>query len=212
MKSFLYTAVAASALLGHASSFASATVNTGQSAIDNGVRVALLGGSNSWVMQRHALSFFNDALYPAGKDSVTAIAPASLQTASRYGQLLVMTNLNAPVSALTFSAQTNGSAHIESLRSSGGIQFVALGNEYSSSGGSLQITNLRVDTTTQSVYADLTGGNGASAVIGMHLFNYGSVYGSLDLPRHSATSQELIFSGLSLTQSSADYFSSRWES
>ncbi|MFT3855956.1 MAG: PEP-CTERM sorting domain-containing protein [Aquabacterium sp.] len=48
---------------------------------------------------------------------------------------------------------------------------------FATTGGSLTLTNIKVDLTTQSIYANLTGANGVGTLHNQLIWNYGAIEG-----------------------------------
>jgi hypothetical protein len=174
MKFNLKSLVAAAAFVaaGAANAAAPLTLEVGGSVTDQGWTVTGLTGSGTLSFSPILL----EALF-AGSVFVEGVEPA---VATIEGGLAeggyVSVKAAAPVTSLsgTFDGTT---VSIANVSTAGGAKQTSFADDFTNTGGSLEIKNLRVDLGARIVYADLVGGNGVGTVNNLALWNIGKIEG-----------------------------------
>ena len=133
------------------------------------------------------------SLFDGAYSSITAAAPITALTGSFDGTTVSVSQV-----------QTAGGALQTSIADGDGEDPTT---NYVTKGGSLAITNLRVDLGAKLVYADLLGGNGVGAHNGVALWNIGTISGPTTIAAQVGTfTVENQLSGLSITADSFELF------
>jgi len=194
--------VAAAFVAAGAANAADLTLNAGGSVTDQGWTVSGLTGSGTLSFSPLLLQ----ALY-AGSVDVAGVDPA---VATIVGSLadggFVSIDAAAPITSLTGSFDGT-TVTVGQVATAGGALQTAYADDFTNSGGSLAITNLRVDLGAKIVYADLEGGNGVGLKQNIALWNIANISG----PTSFAAVQGTITSvneltGLSITSEAFGYF------
>lgn len=117
----------------------------------------ILGGSAQINATPLALSMFN-----ATKTTSTATAPATLSTISKPDKSTILASLEAtlPMLAVTYDAQ---SGQILSERLGGALNFSVTQPGLASDGGSLTLSDVRIDLVGKQIIANVDGANGVGA-------------------------------------------------
>lgn len=131
---------------------------------------------------------------------ISAAAPATLLAGAYpapddYAQFA---HIRAPIQSVTFDDTTRTVTGVQSL--GGLVQTVATANA-ASRGGNITVQNIRVDLTTKTLFADVSGANGLASS-NIAFFNYTSLSGSTTMPTLLAGQSATInttLSGLTLT-------------
>jgi len=175
MKFALKTLVAVSAFAAAGvASAASATLATGASVTADGYTVSDLSGSGALTFSSTLIGALN-----AGRISVTGVAPATANVVTKTNAITKVTQIvsasaAAPVSSLTGNFG-NGSLTVTEVTTLGGAKQTAATANIATTGGSLDVTNLRVDLAGKKVYADLNGGNGVGLKTNVYLWDIASI-------------------------------------
>jgi PEP-CTERM motif len=176
MKFALKTLVAVSAFAAAGvASAASATLATGASVTADGYTVSDLSGTGSLTFSSTLIGALN-----AGKITVSGVAPATANVVTKTNAITKVTQIvsasaAAPVSSLT-GTFGNGSLTVTEVTTLGGaLQTAPTTPNIATTGGSLAVTNLRVDLVGKKVYADLNGGNGVGLQTNVYLWDIGSI-------------------------------------
>jgi len=164
--------IAAAALV--AAGFANAaplTLNVGDSVTDQGWTVSDLTGSGTLSFSSTLLGALN-----AGGVQVAQVDPAVVTTTKRSNGKYLSVSAAAPVTSLsgTFDGTT---VAISSMATAGGALQTAEDDGFTTTGGSLAITNLRVDLDAMRVYATLDGANGVGVVNDLYLWDITTITG-----------------------------------
>lgn len=175
MKFALKTLVAVSAFAAAGmASAASATLTTGGSVEAEGYVVSDLTGTGNLTFSSTLIGALN-----AGKVTVTGVAPATANVTTKYNAITKVTSIAtasaaAPVSSLT-GTFGDGSLTVTEVTTLGGAKQTAASANIATTGGSLEVTNLRVDLVGKKVYADLLGGNGVGLKTNVYLWDIASI-------------------------------------
>jgi hypothetical protein len=175
MKFALKTLVAVSAFAAAGvASAATATLATGGSIAAEGYVVSDLSGTGALTFSSTLIGALN-----AGKITVTGVAPATANVVTKTNAItkatsIVSASAAAPVSSLT-GEFGNGSLTVTEVTTLGGAKQTAATANIATNGGSLEVTNLRVDLAGKKVYADLNGGNGVGLKTNVYLWDIASV-------------------------------------
>lgn len=137
------------------------TLAVGESATDQGWTVSNLNGSGALTFSKNLIGALN-----AGGVLVSEINPANLSAEFVTGGTQYKSiSIGAPIQSLSgaFDGTTLSITGVTTI--GGALQFAATDPDgFASTGGSLAITNLRIDLTQLKVFADLEGANG----LGLH--------------------------------------------
>jgi hypothetical protein len=131
-----------------------------------------------------------------GSVSVAAAGGASSSIVGSAGSYTAVA-VGAPVSALTLDTSTN---EITTAYSTGGALQTAGAVSSVSKGGSVSVTNLKIDLTTKTIYADIVGTSLAGATVndlGVAAFTFTSITGPTALT--GVGTYNTVFSGLAMT-------------
>jgi PEP-CTERM motif len=175
MKFALKTLVAVSAFAAAGmASAASATLTTGGSVEAEGYSVSGLSGTGALTFSSTLIGALN-----AGKVTVTGVAPATANVTTKFNNITKVTSIAtasaaAPVSSLT-GTFGDGSLTVTEVTTLGGAKQTAATANIATNGGSLEVTNLRVDLVGKKVYADLLGGNGVGLKTDVYLWDIASI-------------------------------------
>lgn len=155
---------------------------------------------------------FSTALVGAlnsGGINVTEVAPATAIIERRANGQYKSVSASAPVTSLS-AEHSGGTVAVTSVSTQGGALQTAEEDPegFASTGGSLSITNLRVDLTSKKVFATLVGGNGVGTVNDLHLWDIANIEGATsfaDSPDGTTTSVNAL-TGLSINKPAFDLF------
>lgn len=204
-------AVAAFAAAGVASA-ASVTLTSGGSVSDFGYSLSDLSGSGTLTFSSTLIGALN-----AGKVQVSGVTPATADVVYKTNTVTKVVSIStasaaAPVTSLTGDYTAN-SLSVTQVTTAGGALQSAKTSNIATTGGSLEITNLRVDLTAKKVYADLNGGNGVGLKTNVYLWDIASIGGSttFNLPANVPSTGTVIsstntLSGLTINQPAFDLF------
>ncbi|TAK92936.1 MAG: PEP-CTERM sorting domain-containing protein [Aquabacterium sp.] len=194
--------VAAALVAAGAANASSLTLTPGGSVTDQGWTVSGLSGSGT-------LSFSSDllgALY-AGSVDVAQVDPAQVTIVGSLADGgFTQVSAAAPITGLTgtFDGTT---VSVSQVATAGGALQTSYADDFTNSGGSLEIKNLRVDLGAKIVYADLVGGNGVGEKNGIALWNIGSITGPTSITAAEGTfTVTNHLSQLSITDQAFGYF------
>jgi hypothetical protein len=117
----------------------------------------------------------------------------------------------APVTSL-FGDITGDILSVYSVRTAGGALQIAESDDLTNTGGTLALTNLRVDLVDKRVYADMEGANGVGLKPQVHLWNFARIAGPTTLTVERANELYGVASatneitGLQITGEAFGYF------
>lgn len=166
----LKSVAVAAAVAASASSFA-ATINAGSSPL------YLVSGTGTLSFTDAVISAF-----AAGGVAITPVAPATWTAPSAA----------TPVNEIV----TGGSGAVQTVTTSGGL-FQKSTPNFTNTGGDITVTNLKVDFTSNTIYANVSGANGLASNPNLALFTFSSVTGDTNIS--SAGTYNTTISGLSMT-------------
>lgn len=175
MKFAMKTLVAASAFVAAGmAGAASGTLATGSSITAEGYTLSDLSGSGSLTFSSTLIGALN-----AGRVSVTGVEPAVANVTFKTNNITKVVSINtasaaAPVTSLT-GDYGNGTLVATQVTTAGGALQTAASSNIATTGGSLSVTNLRVDLVNKKVFADLNGGNGVGLRTNVDLWSIGSI-------------------------------------
>ena len=113
----------------------------------------------------------------AGGVQVAQVDPAVVTSTKRTNGKYASVSAAAPVTALDFTSTGTNSITVNGVSTAGGALQTAEADDFTTTGGSLAITNLRVDLGASRVYADLEGANGVGALSNVYLWDITTITG-----------------------------------
>ena len=175
MKFAFKSIVAAAAFVAAgAASASSLTLTSGSSVTDQGWTVSNLTGSGTLSFSSTLIGALN-----AGGVQVSQVSPAvvttttTTPTSSKYKTV----SAAAPVTSLTGTFDGSTVA-VTQVGTAGGALQTAVDDGFTTTGGTLSITNLTVDLTAKRVYATLIGANGVGTVNNLYLWDIATITGA----------------------------------
>jgi hypothetical protein len=203
MKFAFKSIVAAAAFVAAgASSAAAVTVDVGGSTTSGNWILSELTGAGTLSFSPLLISALN-----AGGVQVAEVAPATVVAKQNTRFKYTSVSAAAPVTSLSGDL-TGNAVTVGSVATAGGALQTAEDDGLTNTGGTLSITNLKVDLGAKRVYADITGGNGVGAKTGVHLWNFANITGSptsFDLIEGANLANNEI-TGLTITTEAFGYF------
>jgi len=195
-------AIAAAFVAAGVANAADLTLTPGASVTDQGWTVSGLSGSGTLSFSPLLL----EAL-AAGSVAVSGVAPADVQVVGGLAEgAYVSVSAAAPITALTGSFDGT-TVSVNKVATAGGALQTSYADDFTNSGGSLEIKNLTVDLGAKMVYADLVGGNGVGAVSNVALWTIGTVTGPTSLVAVEDTiTVKNTLSNLSITEGAFGLF------
>lgn len=205
MKFALKSIVAAAAFVafGVAHAGATLTLPVNGSVTDQGWTVSNLSGSGKLAFSSALVGALN-----SGGITVTAVAPAISDIVTRTNGQYKSVAAAAPVTSLSGSFDGT-TLSISSVGTAGGALQTALVDPegFASTGGSLSITNLRVDLGAKKVFARLEGGNGVGVVDNLYLWDIANITGPTSFAAvPGVTTSVNSLTGLSINAPAFDLF------
>ncbi|MBU0914853.1 PEP-CTERM sorting domain-containing protein [Aquabacterium parvum] len=104
----------------------------------------------------------------------------------------VNASAQAPVTALTYSVE-NDNLNVLGVQTDGGVHLSTVKNSATNGAGFLSITDLKVDLTTKTVYADIVGANGVGTLNDHALWTYDTITGPTSF--HMRTGSDVDWTG-----------------
>lgn len=208
MKFNLKSLVAAAAFVaaGAANAADPLTLDVGGSITQGGWTVSNLTGSGTLSFSGNAESGLTGALN-AGSVFVEVLDPATGQISGGLDQGgYTSIAIAAPVTSLsgTFDGTT---VSISNVSTAGGAKQTSFADDFTNTGGTLEIKNLRVDLGARLVYADLVGGNGSGIANNLALWNIGKIEGPTTFTaREGVITSNNTLSELSITPDAFNFF------
>lgn len=164
-------------------------------------------GESQWSFSRALVAALN-----VGTNSLSEITPGDIVSGRAYFGSSVLT---VPVSGVDYDASSLG---LSAVQTSGGLTITSANVLYVALGGSIDITDLKVDLGSNRVYATLRGDfsgvpaykagqgdpNRVETIQDFHLFDYSVLEGSTVLELGGETS--FTVSGLTITNSGLGHF------
>jgi len=174
MKSVFKSLVIASSLVAAGLSSAGAvTIETTGSVTSGDWTLSGLSGTGTLSFSSTLIGALN-----AGGVQVAAVSPAEVTTTKRSNGKYLTVSAAAPVTSLT-GTQTSGDLFTANgVLTAGGALQTAEDDGFTTTGGSLAITNLRVDLDSKKVFATLVGANGAGTVNDLYLWDITTITGA----------------------------------
>ena len=151
---------------------ASLTLNAGGSVTDQGWTVSNLTGSGTLSFSTTLIGALN-----AGGVQVAQVDPAVVTSTKRTNGKYSAISAAAPVTSLSGSFDGT-TVSVLGVSTAGGALQTAEADDFTTTGGSLAITNLRVDLTAKKVYATLVGANGVGTVNDLYLWDITTISGA----------------------------------
>ncbi|MFT3855958.1 MAG: PEP-CTERM sorting domain-containing protein [Aquabacterium sp.] len=181
---------------------ATVTLYTGDTAGVDGYEMSNLHGGGSLEFSDLLVGALNIA-----NISTAAVSPSVLTDAD-------VMSVSAPIQSLTGSFNTDTAMFTATkVGTLGGATMTALGklpsgkNNAATTGGSLSLTNIKVDLTTSSIYATLTGANGVGTRNNQLIWNYGAIEGATTFAAVQGTTHAVNkLSQLTITTEAFDLF------
>lgn len=177
------------------------TLNAGGTVSDGNWTFSELAGTGTLSFSSTLIGALN-----AGGVVITQVDPALLSITKNSKGKYTSVSAAAPVSSLTGDLSGN-SFSATSVSTLGGALQTTEDDGFTTTGGSLSITNLRVDLTTKRVYAKLVGGNGVGTHDNLYLWDITTVTGPTTVSIVDGTnsfSNELT--GLTINKPAFDLF------
>lgn len=201
--SFKHLALASAFLMAGAAQAAVTplTLSTGGSVTDQGWTVSGLSGSGNLTFSASLVGALN-----SGGVTVDPVTPALVTAPTNTRGFYTAISAAAPVQSLTgtFDGST---VSILGVGTTGGALLTATPDNFTNTGGSLSISNLRVDLSTKSVFASLTGANGVGSVNNFLLWNYTTLTGPTSFAAVTGTTSSTnTLSGLTINTSAFNTF------
>lgn len=177
----------------------SITIGTGASVDSLGTTFSGLGGTGTLQFSELLLGALQIAAI-----QTTAAAPGVLTVDEETGAI----SAAAPVTALTGTNDNSaGTFTATKVNTAGGAVMTAAKKNVATTTGSLTVTNLTVDLGTQSIYADLIGGNGVGTKTQVKVWDYAAITGSTTIDTAAGThTTNNVLSGLTITTEAFDIF------
>lgn len=151
------------------------TLTTGSSVQANGYVFENLEGSGTLSFSRLLITALNLASV-----GMQAVPDATLQISTFTNAVgavkYVSASAAAPVTALTFSVDES-SVTLQRVATNGGSLQTTVKNAATHGSGSLSISDLQVDLTTKTIYADIVGANGVGTLNDYALWTYNTISG-----------------------------------
>lgn len=202
MKRVLKSLALAAFVMAGSAHAAALTLSTGSSVSDQGWTVSNLSGSGNLVFSSSLIGALN-----AGGVVVESAAPAVV-TSKLNAKGTAYTAITAAAPVTSLSGSFDGSTvSIASVGTQGGALLTSEADGFTTTGGSLSITNLKVDLGTKSVYATLVGGNGVGTLNNYLLWNYSTLTGATSFAAVAGTTtSNNTLSGLTITSAAFETF------
>mgnify|MGYP003346979831 FL=1 len=197
-----HLALAASLVSVGLASAQATTIATSGSVTDSGYTFSALSGTGTLSFSSTLIGALN-----AGGIQVSQVNPAIVTTTTTTSGKYKTVSAAAPVTSLT-GAVSGSTFGVTQVATAGGALQTAVDDGFTTTGGSLSITNLMVDLSSKKVFATLIGANGVGTVNNLYLWDIGSLTG--------ATSQGLVdgtntfsntLSGLKINSNAFNLFS-----
>ena len=202
---FTAAAIAASLALGGIASAqtVTGTLTAGQSLTEDGWTLSNLNGAGTITFTTSALGAIN-----AGAIVVTAGAPATITDT---------TNARSAYTAISFAGSINSlsgsfdgtTLSITDLTALGSMSFTATADGFTNTGGSLTLTNLDLNLSTDTIYANVSGANGVASANHVALFTFApsAITGSTSFPAQvGVVTSTNGLSSLAITQAGFNLF------
>jgi len=174
MKAVFKSLVVASSLIAAGLSSAGAvTISTSGSVTSGDWTLSNLTGSGTLVFSTTLIGALN-----AGGVQVSQVNPATVTSTKRTNGKYSAISAAAPVTSLTGTQTGAASFAANVVATAGGALQTAEADDFTTTGGSLAITNLRVDIDAKKVFATLVGGNGVGTVNNLYLWDITNITGA----------------------------------
>jgi hypothetical protein len=151
-----------------------------------------LSGQDSWSLQRNLLSVLN---FFGAVGTPAAPATFAVTTSAVTPSKLTAATLLAPVSALVVENTTDDIVSVSAL---GGLTLTTTADDATTTGGSMTLTNLQIDLVAKTVYADLRGQSGVTAINRLALWTFATAPAA-KAPVVAGGNSSLTVSGLTIT-------------
>lgn len=180
---------------------ASTTVQSGNSVSAGGYTFSDLNGTGTLSFSSTLIGALN-----AGGVDIQQVDPAVATITRNSRGKYTAVNIAAPVTSLT--GDLSGSSFAATaVGTAGGALQTTVDDGFTTTGGSLSITNLTVDLTAKKVYATMIGGNGVGTINNLYLWDIASITG----PTTATVSEGIntfsnTLSGLTINQPAFDLF------
>lgn len=150
-----------------------------------------------------ALTFSSDLLgaLDTAKITTAAYGKATPTITKDTDGFYTNISVSAPISSLVLDTNT---FDVTNVNTKGGLTLTAPVVKSVSSGGSLTVTDLKVDLTSKTIYATLIGGNGVGTLSNFALWNYSTLVGPTTFTKAGDYIDDI--SGLSLTAAGTTAF------
>jgi hypothetical protein len=203
-------AVATAFVAAGAANAATATLATGATVTAFGTTLSDLSGSGTLSFSAALIGALN-----AGKVGITGVLPATAAVVNKTNAITKVVSIStasaaAPVTSLT-GDYTATSLTVNQVTTAGGALQTAASANVATTGGFVSITNLKVDLTTKSIFADLSGANGVVNQTGFLLWTFASIAGQTtfdlaNVPANGIVTSTNTITGLTITSAAYDYF------
>jgi PEP-CTERM motif-containing protein len=135
----------------------------------------------------------------AGGVQVAQVDPAVVTSTKRTNGKYASVSAAAPVTALDFTSTGTNSITVNGVSTAGGALQTAEADDFTTTGGSLAITNLRVDLGASRVYADLDGANGVGFLSNVYLWDITTITGPTSFSIPAGSGPQTVVSNNELT-------------
>lgn len=179
-KPLLLASVFATSFCFAQASSATVTLTPGDVHVSDGYQLSGLQGTSTLDISERMLAYLTlmQATFQAVPDAVvtTQTEPKVSGTGVRLSSVVV----ESPVSSLS-AAFEGGALTARAVESQGGVLISTIDTGASNGAGWVSISDLQVDLVTQTIRADIAGGNGLAALNDHALWRYDSASGPLAL-------------------------------
>jgi len=175
MKFVFKSLVVASSLIAAGLSTAGAvTISTSGSVASGDWTLSGASGGSTLTFSKSLIGALN-----AAEVQIAPVNPATVTVSKGSTGKYTAASAVAPLNSVSASVSGDAFSMANVLTSGGALLTTAVDAEgFASTGGSLSLTNLRVDYSAKRVYASVVGGNGVGVVNDLYLWNITNVLGS----------------------------------
>lgn len=140
------------------------------------------------------------AIINAGSMDLSPVSPASVTVTKSTNGRYRAASMDAPIQSGT-AAFDGTTVSLNSVSAAGGALLTAEDDgDFVTKGGSLSLTNLRIDLDTKRVYVSMVGANGVGTIDNLHMWNVSAVSGQTSFAAYSGVNTLTNeFTGLAIT-------------
>lgn len=174
----------------HAVNGQTGTLSAGETALIQGNLLAYMEGSSQLAFSKLFVSYMN-----VTKSGLLAVPDATLtvrtSTSSAGTVRYVDASAQGPLDSLTYGIE-GGALTLHTIQSSGGVTLSTIRNGATNGSGSLSISDLKIDLTTKTIYADIDGANGVGVINDRALWTYDTITGPIAFNLAEHTKPQLL--------------------